>query len=245
MNRITREGIKNVVREHYAHLALGTSDCCHDAQVLETSYPAQELATLPEAVTAAAAGCGNPLALAHLQTGEVVLDLGSGGGIDCFLAARAVGPQGLVLGVDMTLEMVALATRNARLVRAENVRFILGDMEHLPLAEGMVDLIVSNCVINLSPDKDAVFAEAFRVLKPGGRLYVSDILLERELPPKVRQDPLHWASCIAGAELQGIYLGRMEAVGFREIKVLQRTPYRPEELPGILSAQLQARKPPR
>ena len=162
-------------------------------------YSEAELDGLPESVTDISLGCGNPLAISELQPGEVVLDLGSGGGIDCFLAAKQVGPEGKVIGLDMTPDMIKLARRNAKRIGATNVDFRYGEMEEIPLPDGSVDAVISNCVINLSPDKDAVFREVFRVLRPGGRMNVSDIVVDGELPQPIRDSLDAWAGCVAGA----------------------------------------------
>jgi len=183
---------------------------------------AEELAGLPQTVTEASLGCGNPLAIADLRPGEVVLDLGSGGGIDCFLAARRVGPAGRVIGLDMTPDMIRLAQRNAKKVGAANVEFRLGEMEDIPLPDRSVDAVISNCVINLSPDKDAVFAEAYRVLRPGGRLSVSDVVVDGELPQAIRERPDIWAACVSGALDEAEYLAKIRAAGFEEVEVLSR-----------------------
>jgi arsenite methyltransferase len=185
-------------------------------------YSVQELADLPESVTDVALGCGNPTAIAGLKPGEVVLDLGSGGGIDCFLAARQVGPQGRVIGLDMTPEMVKLARQNAKKVGATNVEFRYGEMEDMPLPDESVDVIISNCVINLSPDKDKVFSEAHRVLRPGGRLAVSDIVTHGPLPEIVCSDLEAWAGCVAGALDEAIYLDKMRQAGFTQVEVTAR-----------------------
>ena len=185
-------------------------------------YPEGELTDLPESVTGASLGCGNPTAIASLKPGDVVLDLGSGGGIDCFLAARQVGPTGKVIGLDMTPEMIKLARRNARKVGATNVDFRYGEMEEMPLPDDSVDAIISNCVINLSPDKGAVFAEAFRVLRPGGRMSVSDIVTNGELPKAVGDSVMAWVGCVAGALDEQVYLDKMRAAGLTDVKVTQR-----------------------
>jgi arsenite methyltransferase len=259
MSKKTDEQIKEAVREAYGDIARqhsapsGASSCCGPRQ--ESSccqpsqassccgpadpkasssavlYPAAEIAGLPDSVTDVSLGCGNPLAIADLKPGEVVLDLGSGGGIDCFLAAKRVGPQGRVIGLDMTPDMVKLAQRNTKKVGAWNVEFRLGEMEDMPLPDQSVDAIISNCVINLSPDKDAVFAEAFRVLRPGGRLSVSDIVLHGELPPSVHDRIDVWASCVAGALQESDYLAKLRAAGFEGMEVLSRDFVKVSELP--------------
>ena len=185
-------------------------------------YPAEDLDGLPDSVTGASLGCGNPLAIAALQPGEVVLDLGSGGGIDCFLAAQRVGPEGRVIGLDMTPDMIKLARRNAKKMGVTNVDFRYGEMEEIPLPDESVDVIISNCVLNLSPDKGAVFAEAFRVLRPGGRLSVSDMVIDGDLPAAIRGRLDAWAGCIAGALDEGVYLDGMRGVGFEKVEVLSR-----------------------
>jgi arsenite methyltransferase len=204
------------------------SSCCGSVEenVVATGatrfYAAEELAGLPDTVTEASLGCGNPLAIAGLRPGEVVLDLGSGGGIDCFLAARAVGPEGRVIGLDMTPDMIKLARRNAKKMGVTNVDFRFGEMEEMPLPDESVDVIISNCVINLSPDKDAVFREAHRVLRPGGRLSVSDIVVDGQLPQVIRENLNAWAGCIAGALDESDYLGKVRAAGFEQVEVLSR-----------------------
>jgi len=187
-----------------------------DQQYGAKLYPEADVSTLPESVVAASAGCGNPLAIAELREGERVLDLGSGGGIDCFLAARQVGPSGEVWGVDMTPDMIALARHNATQVELGNVKFRLGEIEDIPFGENEFDVIMSNCVINLSTDKAQVFREAFRVLKPGGRLRVSDMVLVGELPEETLQSMSEWAGCIAGALPVEEYLDAIRAAGFMD-----------------------------
>lgn len=185
-----------------------------DQQYGSALYPETDLSTLPSSVVAASAGCGNPLAIAELGAGERVLDLGSGGGIDCFLAARQVGETGEVWGLDMTPDMVALARHNAGEVGLGNVHFRLGEIEDIPFGDNSFDVIMSNCVINLSSDKERVFREAYRVLKPGGRLRVSDMVLVGELPEETRRSMEEWAGCIAGALPVEEYLGAIRAAGF-------------------------------
>jgi arsenite methyltransferase len=220
--------IKEAVRELYAEIARQhapsccapqheeASGCCSSCTT-ETSraqrlYSREELELISAEIPSL--GCGNPIALSELQEGEVVLDLGSGGGLDCFLAARKVGPQGKVIGLDMTPDMIQLARANAEELSTDNVEFRLGEMEHMPIESGSVDVVISNCVINLSPDKDAVFMEAFRALKPGGRLCVSDIVTRGELPASVRESLEQWAGCVAGALEEEEYLEKIRAAGF-------------------------------
>jgi arsenite methyltransferase len=182
-------------------------------------YTEEELKAIPEGANLGL-GCGNPVAIASLKEGETVLDLGSGAGIDCFLAAKRVGPNGRVIGVDMTHEMLERARENARRTEYENVEFRLGEIEHLPVADNSIDVVISNCVINLSPDKGQVFNEAFRVLKPGGRLMVSDIVLTKELPEAIVNSIEAYIGCVAGAVLRDTYLEAIEAAGFKEITII-------------------------
>ncbi len=203
-------------------------------------YADTDTTDLPSTVTDVAFGCGNPTAIAALKPGETILDLGSGGGIDCFLAAKMVGPTGHVYGVDMTPEMIALARKNAGKVGASNVEFRLGEIEHLPLVDASVDVIISNCVINLSPDKDQVFREAFRVLRPGGRLQVSDIVWMKPVPESVKNDLEAWAGCIAGALVESDYIAKINAAGF-EKPTSDATEYPGGK--GIASAAIVAYKP--
>jgi len=222
-------------------------DCCgnvapDDIQIVRIAemYADANIGDLPATVTDVAFGCGNPTAIAALQPGETVLDLGSGGGIDCFLAAKMVGESGRVLGVDTTPEMVALARKNAAKVGAANVEFRLGEIEHLPIETGSVDVIISNCVINLSPDKDQVFREAWRALRPGGRLQVSDIVWTKPVPANVQGDMEQWAGCIAGALVESEYLAKIRGAGFERVTSTAL------EYPGgkgIASADVVAYKP--
>jgi len=226
--------IKQHVKKHYAEVARKTS-CCEVVSCCGPSsrtpyakiigYSDEELKGLPESVTGIVAGCGNPTALADLKEGAVVLDLGSGGGIDAFLAAKKVGPEGKVIGVDMTEEMVRLAKENAERMKVENVEFRLGEIESLPLEDEMFDVLISNCVINLSPDKDKVFSEAFRVLKPGGRVLISDMVTQGRLPDEIRKNPEMWAACIAGALDEKVYLQKIMNAGFEKVEVLAKTDF--------------------
>ncbi|MCC7261640.1 MAG: arsenite methyltransferase [Candidatus Latescibacteria bacterium] len=228
------EQAKEAVRSRYGAIAEQESTCCATEKSCgcgagsaeqisgQLGYSDAEMAAVPEGANLGL-GCGNPVALAGLQPGETVLDLGSGAGFDCFLAAAQVGPAGRVIGVDMTPQMVAKARDNARKGGYENVEFRLGEIEHLPVAAGEVDLIMSNCVINLVPDKGRAFAEAFRVLKPGGRLMVSDIVLTGELPVVVRDLVAAYTGCISGASRREEYLAAMRAAGFVQVEILGET----------------------
>ena len=214
--------IHDVVREHYAERiksnasCCGPSDCCTPESNL---YPADLLATLPAGESTISYGCGDPITLASLEPGQTVLDLGSGAGLDCFFAARKVGETGKVIGVDMTPEMLEKARSSAKRMNLANVEFRQGFIEDLPVESGTVDVIISNCVINLSPDKSRVFNETFRVLKPGGKLAVSDIVTDGELPDAVKKSLSAWAGCVAGAVEAKDYIAMMEAAGYTNISV--------------------------
>jgi SAM-dependent methyltransferase len=218
----TNTPIHEVVREHYAQRiksnasCCGPSDCCSSESSL---YPADLLATLPEGESNVSYGCGDPITLASLQPGQTVLDLGSGAGLDCFFAAKKVGETGKVIGVDMTPEMIARARSSAKRLNLENVEFRQGYLEDLPVDANSVDVIISNCVINLSPDKSRVFGEAFRVLKPGGKLAVSDIVTDGPLPESIKKSLSAWAGCVAGAVEAKDYIGMMKEVGFTDITI--------------------------
>ena len=201
----------------------GEEDLATADPITRDLYDEVTAASLPEQAVLASLGCGNPTALAELSEGEVVLDLGSGGGIDVLLSARRVGPTGHAYGLDMTDEMLGLARRNADAAGATNVTFLKGDIESIPLPDESVDVIISNCVINLSPDKDAVFRESFRVLAPGGRFHVSDIVLSRDLTEAERDDLSLWAGCAAGALRESDYLGRLVQAGFTNVSVDSRS----------------------
>lgn len=242
--------IKEVVKEKYGQAALrvksgGSSSCCGATAASElccdpiTSnlYEASQAGQVPEEALRASLGCGNPTALAQLNPGEVVLDLGSGGGIDVLLSARRVGPTGKAYGLDMTDEMLALANENKRKAGAENVEFLRGEIEHIPLPDNSVDVIISNCVINLSADKDQVLREAFRVLKPGGRFAVSDVVTKGQIKPEIRNSVLLWVGCVAGALDEGDYRGKLSSAGFEQIDVEQTRVYRAADARDFLSAE--------
>jgi arsenite methyltransferase len=218
--------IHEVVREHYGSLARASSSCCGPASCnCQSLYPADLTAALPSEVTEFSLGCGDPITLAGLQPGDVVLDLGSGGGLDCFLAAKKVGDAGHVIGVDMTADMLAKARASAARLGAGNVEFRQGYIEALPVADGEATVIISNCVINLSPDKPQVFREMFRALRPGGRIAVSDIVTNGPLPEAVRTDMEAWGACVAGALDARDFQAGLEAAGFVGVTVQPKSEF--------------------
>lgn len=266
MNKKHADEIRTVVRKKYGEVAKSdstgcctpVSSCCGEpATPLDNlgtfiGYSQEELSVAPEG-SHMGLGCGNPQAIAALKPGETVLDLGSGGGFDCFLAARQVGETGQVIGVDMTADMIAKARDNALKGDYSNVEFRLGEIEHLPVADASVDVIISNCVINLSPDKTQVFREALRVLKPGGRLAISDVVATAELPDEVKDDPKLHASCVAGAALVDDLQAMLEDAAFHDVRIRPRDESRQfirDWVPGsgvedyVVSAHIEAIKPP-
>ena len=242
-----KEEIKQVVREGYAKIAKQTSSCCTPvnsccgstdlAQDISKSigYTEEELTSVPEGANLGL-GCGNPVALASLREGETVLDLGSGAGFDCFLAANRVGRTGKVIGVDMTPEMLEKARENARKGNYTNVDFRLGEIENLPVADNSVDVIISNCVINLSSDKAQVFKEAYRVLRPGGRVMVSDIVLLKELPDAIKGSVAAYTGCIAGASRKEDYLATVASAAFQDVEVISEVSLGTGELAGLAAS---------
>lgn len=232
----TPDQIHEIVREHYAERIKNNASCCgpsssdssccgpsNSASCCSTDsslYSADLLATLPEGESTVSYGCGDPITLASLQPGDTVLDLGSGAGLDCFFAAKKVGETGHVIGVDMTPEMIERARSSAKRLNIQNVEFRQGYLEDLPVEASTVDVIISNCVINLSPDKSKVFTEAFRVLKPGGKLAVSDIVTDGPLPEAIKKSLSAWAGCVAGAVEADEYIGMMKSVGFTDISIV-------------------------
>ena len=243
--------VKRSVREHYRKAVLkvldggggccGTDDPC--GPVSQGLYSAAESAAVPQAAVRASLGCGNPVALAELHEGDVVLDLGSGGGIDVLLSARRVGASGHVYGLDMTDEMLELARANLREAGAKNVEFLKGEMEDVPLPDATVDVIISNCVVNLSADKDRVFAEAYRVLRPGGRIAVSDVVARQDLADEVRADAALWSACLGGALREEDYQAGLERAGFVDVRFESTREY---SLPGVgnfASVFVRARRP--
>jgi arsenite methyltransferase len=240
--------IKELVKERYAQAALhvgsGGSSCCGAAPagsgcdpITSNLYDASQAGQIPEQALQASLGCGNPTALAKLNPGDTVLDLGSGGGIDVLLSARRVGPIGKAYGLDMTDEMLALANENKRKAGVDNVEFLKGEMEHIPLPDNSVDVVISNCVINLSSDKDRVLKEAFRVLKPGGRFAVSDVVTRGEILPEIRKSMLLWVGCVAGALEETDYRNKLASAGFEQIDLEPTRIYRLEDAREFLSGQ--------
>jgi arsenite methyltransferase len=241
---MSNESIREEVRKEYAQAALRVANqsgaCCRSAApagnpITSNLYGDGETTPLPAEAVAASLGCGNPTALAELKPGETVLDLGSGGGIDVLLSARRVGPLGKAYGLDMTDEMLALARENQRKSGVQNVEFLKGEIEHIPLPDNSVDVIISNCVINLSGDKDRVLAEAFRVLKPGGRFAVSDIVVRGEMPGDIRRRVELWAGCIAGALEESEYESKLAGAGFEQIEVEPTRIYTAADAKGFLA----------
>lgn len=246
-NDMSESNIQEAVKQKYGEAARraasGSSSCCGGGAELsgcdpitKDLYSDAEKGALPEKAVAASLGCGNPTALAKLQPGEVVLDLGSGGGIDVILSAKRVGPSGKAYGLDMTDEMLALAHENQKRSGVENVEFLKGAIENVPLPDNTVDVIISNCVINLSGDKDRVLAEAFRVLKPGGRFAVSDVVVRGEVPADIRKNIELWVGCIAGALQENEYREKLARAGFESIEVEATRIYRVEEARDFLAA---------
>jgi SAM-dependent methyltransferase len=245
----TNAEIKQVVKETYGQAATrvrsSKTSCCGGGSAVKASgdpitsdlYSDEEGASVPENALRASLGCGNPTALAKLNPGETVLDLGSGGGIDVLLSARRVGPSGKAYGLDMTDEMLALARENQQKAGVENVEFLRGEIESIPLPDNSVDVIISNCVINLSADKDKVFREAFRVLRPGGRLAVSDIVVRGEMPPEVQRSAELWAGCVAGALRDTEYIGKVKAAGFQSVEIEPTRIYTADDARQSLSGQ--------
>ncbi len=230
------EKIKKIVRENYANIAISNSCCCSqtvsccgqtdikDEISLNIGYNQEDINKVPQGSNLGL-GCGNPVALASLKKGEIVLDLGSGAGFDCFLASDKVGSEGIVIGVDMTPEMVEKARKNSQEGGYKNVEFRLGEIENLPVEDSSIDVIISNCVINLSPKKERVFREALRVLKPGGRIMVSDIVLKKKLPDFIKNNMKAYVSCISGAVIKDDYLKAIKKAGFTDIKVIDEAKF--------------------
>jgi arsenite methyltransferase len=246
-NLIVPTEIRESVREHYADIARNATSCCGPSACdCDSNYPEQLANAVPEDIANFSLGCGDPITIASLKPGETVVDLGSGGGLDCFLAAQRVGASGRVIGVDMTAEMLAKARANAARLGIANVEFREGYIEHLPVADGTADVVISNCVINLSPDKPQVFRDICRVLRSGGRISVSDIVTDGELPVEVQKSMEAWGACVAGALDAKDYARGLEAAGFVDVKVEPKGKF-DAELPSLpphapFSAIVTARK---
>jgi arsenite methyltransferase len=226
---LKQEEIRKKVRKGYGKIAK-TKKCCCSSEVSESiGYTEADLTSVPEGADLNL-GCGNPVAFASLENGETVVDLGSGGGLDCFLAAKKVGTSGHVIGVDMTPEMLDKARVNCSKGDYKNVEFRLGEIENLPVADNTADVVISNCVINLSPEKQRVFDEAFRILRPGGRLMISDMVLLKEIPKQIKKNVLAYIGCISGAEMKSTYIQMIERAGFNEIRLVEETTLRPEQI---------------
>jgi arsenite methyltransferase len=214
-----------------------SSSCCGGDPITSNLYESAQTAGLPQGAVLASLGCGNPTALAQLKPGEIVLDLGSGGGIDVLLSAKRVSPGGKAYGLDMTDEMLALARENQKKAGVENVEFLKGEIENIPLPESAVDVVISNCVINLSADKDRVFQEAFRVLRPGGRFAVSDVVVKGEVPAEIRRNMELWVGCVAGALRDSEYISKLSNAGFQEISIEPTRVYKLDDARQFLAAQ--------
>jgi arsenite methyltransferase len=238
---VAETNMKDVVKEKYAQAALrsccgASRSACGDDPVTSNLYDSQQTNQVPEEALQASLGCGNPTALAKLNPGETVLDLGSGGGMDVLLSAKRVGPSGKAYGLDMTDEMLALANENRRKAGLENVEFLKGEIEHIPLPDRSVDVVISNCVINLSSDKQQVLREAYRVLKPGGRFAVSDVVTRGDIPPEIRKSVLLWIGCMAGALDETDYSNGLKAAGFKNVEIEPTRTYRTADLREFLAA---------
>jgi arsenite methyltransferase len=242
----TNMDVKKIVKEHYGQAAeqakAGTRSCCGPSSCCSTGdpitkdlYSLDEMAQLPEKAVLASLGCGNPTALAELSPGETVLDLGSGGGIDVLLSAQRVGPEGKAYGLDITDEMLALARENQRKAGVKNVEFLKGEIENIPLPDNSVDVIISNCVINLSADKDIVLREAFRVLKPGGRFAVSDVVVLGDVPSDIRRNVELWAGCVAGALRQDEYRSKLADAGFEKVGIEPTRIFQAQDVRDLLA----------
>jgi arsenite methyltransferase len=242
------QNLKEVVKDKYAEVARrvasggssrcgATSSCCGADPITSSLYESAQTDQIPEEALLASLGCGNPAALARLNPGDIVLDLGSGGGIDVLLSAKRVGPRGKVFGLDMTDEMLALANENKRKSGIQNVEFLKGEIERIPLPDNSVDAVISNCVINLSPDKGAVLRESHRVLKPGGRFAVSDVVTRGEILPEIRDNMLLWVGCVAGALEENEYRSKLAAAGFEQVELEPTRIYRFEDAREFLAGQ--------
>ena len=218
-----RNKIKKEVKKRYGQFAEQGSSCCPDYSCCDIGYSIEEIKDLPSDISEFSLGCGNPVALADIRNGETVLDIGSGGGLDVFLAARKVGPKGKVIGLDMTEQMVEKARKNARKGNYNNVEFKLGEAENIPVKDNSVDLVMSNCVINLVPNKEKAYREIYRILKPGGRFVISDLVTEKELDESIRDNPEKLVACVGGALTEKGYIGVIKKAGFKNVNILKKS----------------------
>ena len=216
--------IKKEVKKRYGQFAEEGSSCCPDYSCCDIGYSPGETKELPSDISEFSLGCGNPVALAGINEGEFVLDIGSGGGLDVFLASKKVGPEGKVIGLDMTEQMIKKAKQNAIKGNYDNVKFKLGDAEDIPVKDDSIDLVMSNCVINLAPNKEKVYREIYRVLKPGGRFVISDLVTEKELDDSIKSDPEKLVACVGGALTEKEYIGAIKKAGFKKVKILTKKP---------------------
>lgn len=217
-----RSEIKKEVKKIYGQFAKQGSSCCPDYSCCNVGYYFEEIKDLPSNIYEFSLGCGNPVALSYLKKGEIVLDIGCGGGLDAFLAAKKVGPSGKVIGIDMTKEMLKKAKQNARKVGCKNVEFKLGEAENIPVKDNSIDVVISNCVINLVPDKENAYREIYRVLKPGGRFIVSDMVTDKELSDSIKNSPEKLVACVGGALTEKNYIAAIKKTGFKKVKILQK-----------------------
>jgi len=218
-----RSKIKKEVRKRYGQLAEESSSCCPDYSCCDIGYSIEEIKELPSDISEFSLGCGNPVALADIRKGETVLDIGAGGGLDIFLASKKVGPEGKVIGLDMTEQMVEKARKNARKGRYNNVEFKLGEAENIPVKDNSIDLVISNCVINLVPNKENAYREIYRILKRGGRFVISDLVTEKELDESIRNNPEKLVACVGGALTEKEYIGVIKKSGFKNVKILKKS----------------------
>ena len=219
-----RSDIKEEVKKRYGQFAEEGSSCCPDYSCCDIGYGIEEIKDLPSDISGFSLGCGNPIALAGIKEGEVILDIGSGGGLDVFLASKKVGPRGKVIGLDMTEQMVKRARQNARKGNYNNIEFRLADAEDIPAKDNSIDLVISNCVINLAPNKEKVYREIHRVLRPGGRFVISDIVTEKELDKSIKNNPEKLVACVGGALTEREYVGIIKKAGFIKVKALKKSP---------------------
>ncbi|MFH1779485.1 MAG: arsenite methyltransferase [Candidatus Omnitrophota bacterium] len=218
-----RSEIKKEIKKRYGQFAEQGSSCCPDYSCYDIGYSIKEIKNLPRDISGFSLGCGNPVALASVRESEVVLDIGSGGGLDAFLASKKVGPKGKIIGLDMTEQMIKRAKQNAKKGNYNNVEFKLGETEDIPVKDNSIDLVMSNCVINLTPNKEKAYREIYRVLRPGGRFVISDLVIEKELGESIKNNPEKLVACVAGAITEKDYIGAIKKAGFKKVKILKKS----------------------